>query len=131
MYARSIIYGFCSPMKPLSTTDPYSVLGLDRKATQAQIKAAYFKQVRTYSPEREPDMFKKIRAAYEQLQTPERRAQTDLFLLQPPPELANRRQPTFDLTVHPEDLITLALEWYVAERAPQEEVDAPEILNRL
>ena len=118
-------------MKPLSTTDPYSVLGLDRKATQAQIKAAYFKQVRTYSPEREPDMFKKVRAAYEQLQTPERRAQTDLFLLQPPPKLANRRQPTFDLTVHPEDLITLALEWYVAERAPQEEVEVPEILNRL
>ncbi len=117
-------------MNPIPATDPYSVLGLDRKSTQAEIKAAYFKQVRIYPPEREPDMFKKIRAAYEQLQTPERRAQTDLFLLQPPPEPTNRHQPTFDLTIHPEDLITLALEWYIAERAPHEEVDVPEILNR-
>lgn len=117
-------------MKTTPTSDPYKVLGLERQATDAQVKRAYFQLVRAYPPEREPDMFKKVRAAYERLQTPERRARTGLFLLQPPPALPARRQPVYDLSVHPEDLVTLVLEQYFMDHAPHEKVHEPEIPSR-
>jgi len=58
----------------------------------------------------DPDQFKRIRAAYEKLRTPERRAQTDMFLLQSPPAMPRRRLPTFDVSVHREDILALARE---------------------
>ncbi len=46
----------------------YDILGLEPGASQAEIKRAYFKMVRQYSPEADPEQFQKIREAYEQLQ---------------------------------------------------------------
>lgn len=88
--------------------DPYAILGVPRGADQGTIKRVYFEQVRAHPPETDPDRFKTIRAAYEKLRTPERRAQTDMFLLQPPPPMPGRRMPTFDVTVHREDILALA-----------------------
>ena len=45
----------------------YDILGLEPGASQAEIKRAYFKMVRQYSPEADPEQFQKIREAYEQL----------------------------------------------------------------
>jgi curved DNA-binding protein CbpA len=61
--------------------DPYAVLGVEQTATTAEIKKAYFSLVREHPPEREPDMFKRIRAAYERLREPEKRVETDMLLL--------------------------------------------------
>lgn len=91
--------------------DPYRILAIDRRATDAEVKRAYFQLVRHYPPEREPAKFQQIRAAYERLRTPESRALVDLFLLQPPPALPGRRRPSYDLSVHAEDLTLLAMEW--------------------
>ncbi len=108
--------------------DPYAVLGVARKADEAEIKRAYFRLVREYSPEREPEKFQEIRAAYEQLRTPEARSRTDLFLLQPPPgELPKRRRGRYDLDVHPEDVIALALELALAQIAVHEDFHEPEL----
>ena len=93
-----------------SKGDPYEILGLDRQAGDTAIKRAYFQLVRQFPPEREPEAFRKIRAAYEQLRDPERRARLSLFLLQPPPPLPPRRRVAYDLDVHVEDLFTLAME---------------------
>ena len=90
--------------------DPYGVLGLDRQASEAEIKRAYFQLVRQFSPERAPEKFREIRTAYEQLRDPENRARLGLFLLQPPPPLPKQRRPNYDLSVHVEDLLTLAME---------------------
>jgi len=90
--------------------DPYGVLGLDRQASEAEIKRAYFQRVRQFPPEREPEKFRDIRTAYEQLRDAESRARIALFLLQPPPALPNRRRPSYDLSVHTDDLLTLAME---------------------
>ena len=85
-------------------TDPYSVLGLTRQATALDIKKAYFTLVRHYPPERDPQGFQRIRAAYEALRTPAARANTDRQLVQPPPPyVAPRQLVPPDLDFHPED----------------------------
>ncbi len=89
--------------------DPYSELGIARTATPAEIKQAYFALVRTYPPEREPQKFKRIRAAYEQLRDVERRLETDMLLLQEwPASTRKRRAPKLDLTLHREDVLAVA-----------------------
>lgn len=93
-----------------NVSDPYLILQLDRRASDAEIKRAYFQLVRQYPPEREPEKFQQVRAAYEQLRTPHKRALVDLFLLQPPPDLPNRRRPNYDLSVHVEDLMLMTVE---------------------
>lgn len=89
-------------------TDPYAVLGVARAATPDAIKAAYFGRVRAHPPEREPEAFKQIRAAYERLRDPERRAETDLLLLEPWPVPRRRRPPALDLALHREDVLDAA-----------------------
>lgn len=89
-----------------SYTDPYTVLGLARTATATEIKQAYFALVRTYPPERDPEMFKRIRAAYESLRDPARRVETDMQLLDAWPEPARkRRPPQFNLKLQRADVI--------------------------
>lgn len=105
--------------------NPYTVLQVARNADEKTIKQAYFRLVREFPPEQEPERFQEIRAAYEQLRSPERRAQVDLFLLQPPPPPPSRRSPSYDLRVHPEDIIRLALEMGLAQRPVREEFYEP------
>ncbi len=45
----------------------YQVLGVNPGASQDEIKRAYFSQIRQHSPEKDPDAFQAIRAAYERL----------------------------------------------------------------
>ncbi len=95
----------------LTSSDPYAVLGLVRGASPREIKRAYFDLVRQYAPEEHPDTFKLIRTAYEKLRTAGVKAETDLFLFQPPPPWEPRkRQRKLDLAVHSEDIWTLLQE---------------------
>lgn len=90
-------------------SDPYGVLGVARAATAAEIKQAYFTLVRAYPPERDAAMFKRIRAAYEQLRSPAARAEADMLLLERwSAPTSQRRAPKFDLAVQPEDIIEAA-----------------------
>jgi len=91
------------------SVDPYAVLELPRTATLAEIKQAYFTQVRAHPPEREAETFKRIRAAYERLRDPEQRMETDMLLptAWPEPE-RKRRAPQLDLTLHREDVLSAA-----------------------
>lgn len=91
--------------------DPYRILGLKRGASHEEIRRAYFRQVREHPPETDPERFKVIRAAYEQLRSAEQRAATDLYLLQEPPpwQPPKRRRPArFDLRLHPPDILAAA-----------------------
>lgn len=110
--------------------DPYAVLGVERTSDEAAIKRAYFRLVREYPPEHAPEKFQELRAAYDQVRTAEARSQTDLFLLQPPPALPRRRKLTFDLDVHEEDILALALELGLAGLSVQEDFHEPELVLR-
>jgi curved DNA-binding protein CbpA len=90
-------------------SDPYAALGLTREATAAEIKQAYFALVRSFPPEREPERFKQIRAAYERLRDPEQRREADMLLIQPWSSGARRRRPpALDLRLEPFDVILAA-----------------------
>jgi curved DNA-binding protein CbpA len=64
------------------TTDPYGTLGLTPAAMPEEIKKAYFSLVRLHPPERDAEAFKKIRAAYEQLNTPEKRLEAIMMRIE-------------------------------------------------
>ena len=97
---------------PADVSDPYVVLGLERGTSQDQVRQAYFAMVREHPPEKDPQAFKAIRAAYEQLDTAETQAETDLFLLQPPPAWhPPGSSPAFDLAFHAEDALIALQAW--------------------
>lgn len=84
--------------------NPYAVLGLPREASPADIRKAYYDLVRRHPPERDPEGFRRVRAAYEALRTHSARANTDRQLVQmPAPFAPPRRTPAYDLSFHPED----------------------------
>ena len=94
----------------VTARDPYTILEIERKATAEEVKRSYFLMVRQHPPEQDPERFQEIRQAYEKLRDPESRALVDMFLLQEPPAPPNRRRSQYDLSVHPEDLLRLAVE---------------------
>ena len=63
--------------------DPYTVLGVDKKASAEEIKKAYRKLARQYHPDRNPDdakaeeRFKEVSEAHDLLSDPEKRAAFD------------------------------------------------------
>ena len=69
----------------MAETDYYKVLGVDKKASEAEIKKAYRKLAMKYHPDHAKDdkaseeKFKKISEAYAVLSDPEKRKQYDTF----------------------------------------------------
>ena len=49
--------------------DPFSILGVDENASDAEIKRRYLALVRSFPPDREPERFQTYRAAFEALHT--------------------------------------------------------------
>ena len=45
----------------------YEILGVNANAEQKEIKKAYFRLIRVHSPEKDPEKFQQIRAAYDRL----------------------------------------------------------------
>ncbi len=59
--------------------DPHEVLGLPPDSDDDQIRRRYLELVRQYSPERHPEKFAAVRAAYESLRDVKTRLQYRLF----------------------------------------------------
>jgi tetratricopeptide (TPR) repeat protein len=61
----------------VTATDHYQTLGVERNATPAQLKAAYFRLIREFTPENNPQRYFAIAEAYRELSNPEKRAEYD------------------------------------------------------
>ena len=59
----------------------YEILGIDANADEKTIKKAYFRLIRVHSPEKDPEKFQQIRAAYERLSNPEEQQRTEIEFL--------------------------------------------------
>jgi DnaJ-class molecular chaperone len=53
-----------------AVVDPFAVLALDESATSEQIRTRYLELVRAHPPERDPDRFAEICAAYDAASDP-------------------------------------------------------------
>ncbi len=58
---------------------PFDILGVSEDSTDKAIKKAYLQKVRQYPPERAPEQFQNIRAAFEDIKTQEQRLKYQLF----------------------------------------------------
>lgn len=59
--------------------NPFDLLGIAEDADDDAIKKAYLQQVREHPPERDPERFQAIRAAYEAIKTRQDRLRYRLF----------------------------------------------------
>ncbi len=50
--------------------DPFQVLGVAQDATESEIRTRYLDLVKKFPPDRDPDQFRKIQAAYEAARDP-------------------------------------------------------------
>jgi curved DNA-binding protein CbpA len=62
--------------------DPYRVLELPPDASESEIRQRYLELVRAFPPDRAPERFAAIHAAYAALRDPANRIKEQLFLLQ-------------------------------------------------
>ena len=85
--------------------NPFAVLGVAETADDDAIKKAYLQQVREHPPERNPERFQVIRAAFEAIKTRPNRLRYRLFGQETPdvaglvanalqPHPGSRRRPT-------------------------------------
>src|SRR5215211_5724073 len=59
--------------------DPFEVLGLPPHADEAEVRRRYLELVRESPPDRAPERFAAVRAAYDQVRDPVRRLEAQLF----------------------------------------------------
>jgi len=64
--------------------NPFDLLGIPEDAGDDAIKKAYLQRVREHPPERDPDRFQAIRAAYEAVKTHRDRLSYQLFQAETP-----------------------------------------------
>lgn len=95
--------------------NPYQILEIPKNADQDEIKKAYFQLIKKYPPEREPEKFKTIRAAYESLKTVARKAETDVFIFREPEqafEFPDEMKPSYHVEIHAKDILEIVTELY-------------------
>jgi len=60
-------------------SDPHEILGVAPDADQDEIRRRYLELVREFSPERAPERFAAIRAAYDEVRDPLKSLEAQLF----------------------------------------------------
>lgn len=68
-------------MKSSTPADPFKTLGISPDSTEDEVRARYLTLLKQFPPEREPERFQEIRAAFEASKDP---LATAIHLLVPP-----------------------------------------------
>ena len=63
---------------------PFEILDIDVSASDSEIKSAYLKKVRQFTPEQFPEEFKKIKEAYNAIGNSKKRIEFALFNVDEP-----------------------------------------------
>ncbi|HEY2252389.1 MAG TPA: DnaJ domain-containing protein [Planctomycetaceae bacterium] len=63
-------------------SDPFEILGLAADAGDDEIRQQYLQLVREFPPDRAPERFAEIRAAYDELRDPLRQLEKQMFSLE-------------------------------------------------
>lgn len=63
---------------PFDLEKAAQLLGVSASVTEQQLRTAYLREVQRHPPDRDPDLFERIRDAYELLRNPNVRAQAVL-----------------------------------------------------
>jgi curved DNA-binding protein CbpA len=59
--------------------DAFAILGVERDATDEEIRSAWIAGVRDHPPDRDPRGFQRLREAYDRVKDPHRRRKEHLF----------------------------------------------------
>jgi curved DNA-binding protein CbpA len=62
--------------------DPYEIMGLRPDASESEIRQRFLELVRAHPPDRSPERFAQVHAAYEALCDPARRIAEQLFTIE-------------------------------------------------
>jgi hypothetical protein len=57
-------------MSAAGSADPFALLGVSQDADEAKVRTRYLELVKQYPPERDPEKFREIRAAFEAARNP-------------------------------------------------------------
>jgi curved DNA-binding protein CbpA len=71
---------------------PYAILGVAADAGDEEIKKAYLAKVRLHPPDRDPEAFQQVRAAYEAVRGQKERLRHELFHVGMPGQQALARR---------------------------------------
>ena len=111
--------------------NPYQILEIPKDAAQEEIKNAYFRLIKKYPPEKDPEKFKTIRAAYESLKTVAKKAETDVFIFREPEqafEFPEEMKPFADIHIGAEDFLEILTDLYSDLNRADFEDDYTEVL---
>jgi curved DNA-binding protein CbpA len=72
----------------MSMTDPFEILGVSHQASEAEVRRRYLELVREFPPDRAPEKFAEIRAAFDAVRDPLARFERQLFSLHSDASLA-------------------------------------------
>jgi curved DNA-binding protein CbpA len=67
----------------MEVSDPYEVMGLAANAGETEIRQRYLELVREFPPDRAPERFTAIHAAYASLRDPALRLEAQIFSIDP------------------------------------------------
>jgi len=96
-------------------SNPYQILEIPGTATPEEIKSAYFKLIKKFPPEQDPEKFKIIRATYDSLKTPLKKAEADVFIFREPEEsyeIPDEMKQGYNADINEEDIIEILMELY-------------------
>ena len=93
--------------------DPYETLGLTADADEGEIRRRYLQLVRESPPDRDPERFAAVHAAYEALRDPARRLQAQIFMFETKTDsleviATELRRRVWDVRLPVADLLALA-----------------------
>lgn len=104
-------------MNPPATADPFLVLGLPQDAGEVEVRSRYLELVKQFPPDREPQKFREIRAAFEACKDPLAIARR---LIRPPDDVVPQWSPAIESQKRNPPRLSVSLLLSLGNRSPND-----------